>query len=48
MNLQSRFDAGYRMLGGWCTGMTQRDDMGREVGEGFRTGNIRIPMADSC
>ena len=23
----------------WCTGMTQRDGMGREVGEGFRIGN---------
>ena len=26
---------------GWCTGMTQRDGMGREVGVGFR-------MAGSC
>ena len=24
---------------GWCTGMTQRDGMGREVGGGFRMGN---------
>jgi len=24
---------------GWCTGMTQRDDMGREEGGGFRMGN---------
>ena len=23
---------------GWCTGMTQRDGAGREVGGGFRTG----------
>ena len=23
---------------GWCTGMTQRDWMGREVGEGFKWG----------
>ena len=23
---------------GWCTGMTQRDGMGREVGGGFRMG----------
>ena len=23
---------------GWCTGMTQRDEMGREVGGGFRRG----------
>ena len=33
---------------GWCTGMTQRDGMGREVGRGFRMGNTRTPMADSC
>ena len=25
-------------LWGWCTGMTQRDAMEREVGEGFRMG----------
>ena len=24
---------------GWCTGMTQRERMGREVGRGFRMGN---------
>jgi len=23
---------------GWCTGMTQRDGMGREVGGGFKWG----------
>jgi len=33
---------------GWCTGMTQRDGMGREVGEGFSMGNMCIPVADSC
>ena len=33
---------------GWCTGMTQRDRMGREVGDGFRMGNMRTLMADSC
>ena len=33
---------------GWCTGMTQRDDMGREEGGGFRMGNMCIPVADSC
>ena len=33
---------------GWCTGMIQRDDMGWEVGVGFRTGNSCIPVADSC
>ena len=33
---------------GWCTGMTQRDGMGKEVGGGFRMGNTRTPVADSC
>ena len=33
---------------GWCTGMTQRDGMGREVGEEFRMGNTCTPVADSC
>ena len=33
---------------GWCTGMTQRDGMGREVGGGFRMGNTCTPMADAC
>ena len=33
---------------GWCTVMTQRDVMGREVGGGFRSGNLCTPMADSC
>ena len=33
---------------GWCTGMTQRDEMGREVGAGFRMGNTCTPLADSC
>ena len=32
---------------GWCTGMTQRDGMGREVGRGFRMGNTCTPMVDS-
>ena len=32
---------------GWCPGMTLRDGMGREVGEGFRMGNTYILMADS-
>ena len=31
----------------WCTGMTQRDGMEREVGVGFRMGNTCTPMADS-
>ena len=33
---------------GWCTGMTLRDGMGREVGGGVRMGNTCIPVADSC
>ena len=33
---------------GWCTGMTQRDGMGREVGGGLRMGNTCKSMADSC
>ena len=33
---------------GWCTGMTQRDGMGREVWGGFRIGNTCTPVADSC
>ena len=33
---------------GWCTGMIQRDGMGREFGGGFRMGNMCIPVADSC
>ena len=28
--------------------MTLRDEMGREVVEGFRMGNTCTPMADSC
>ena len=33
----------------WCTGTTQRDGVGREVGGGFGTrGNTCTPMADSC
>ena len=33
---------------GWCTGMSLRDGMGREVGGGLRMGNTGTPMADSC
>ena len=32
---------------GWCTGMTQRDGMGREEGGVVRMGNTCIPVADS-
>ena len=31
-----------------CTGMTQRDVIGREVGGGFMFGNACKPMVDSC
>ena len=33
---------------GWCTGKTQGDGMGREVGGGIRMGNTCKSMADSC
>ena len=33
---------------GWCTGMTLRDGMGREVGGGLRMGNTCTPVPDSC
>ena len=33
---------------GWCSGMTQRDGMGREVGGMFSMGNTCTPMVDSC
>ena len=29
---------------GWCTGMTLRDGIGREVGEGFRMGDTCTPV----
>ena len=32
----------------WGTGMTWRDGTGREVGRGFRMGNMCMPVADSC
>ena len=33
---------------GWCTGKTQRDEVGREVGGGIGMGNTCKFMADSC
>jgi len=33
---------------GWCTRMTLRDGMGREVGGRVRIGNTCTPMADPC
>ena len=32
----------------WCTGMTLRDGMGRDMGGEFRMGDTCTPMADSC
>ena len=32
----------------WCTGKTQRDGMGREVGGGIGMGNTCKSMADLC
>ena len=32
---------------GWCTGMAQREGMGREEGGGFRMGSTGIPVTDS-
>ena len=33
---------------GWYIGMTQRDGMRRELGGGFRMGNVGTPVEDSC
>ena len=33
---------------GWCTGMTLRDGIGREVGGRVRMRDTCAPMADSC
>ena len=33
---------------GCCTGMTQREGLGREAGGGIRMGNTCKSMADSC
>ena len=38
---------GWTSAWAWCTGMTQKDWVEREVGGGFRMGNICIPKADS-
>ena len=32
----------------WCTGKTQRDGMGKDVGGGIGMGNTCKSMADSC
>ena len=36
------------IIGSICTGMTQRDGTGREVGGGSRMGRTCTPMVDSC
>ena len=33
---------------GWCTGKTQRNEMGREAGGGIGMGNTCTSMADLC
>ena len=33
---------------GWCTGLTQWDGTGREVGGGFRIGSTCTSVVDSC
>ena len=33
---------------GWCTGMTQRDGMGKDAGGVFRMRNTCTPVVDSC
>ena len=43
---QARFTALDRVLRAGVLGL--RDGMGREVEGGFRMGNTRTPMADSC
>ena len=35
-------------IGVFLSGLLQRDDMGRDVGGGFWTGNTCTPVADSC
>ena len=40
-------DCSHEITRGWCTGMTQRNGMGREEGGGFRMGNTCIPVVDS-
>ena len=47
MTLSIEIQSGKLDAWGWCTGTTQRDDMGREEGGGFRMGNTYIPVADS-
>ena len=36
------------MLGAGALGLPERDGMGKEVGGGFRMGNICTPVVDSC
>ena len=48
---QGKFDAGNRALKVGCSGTTQRDGVGWEMGRGFRKGvqgDTCTPVADSC
>ena len=50
MKYKEKMPSASRELG-WsttCTGTTQRDGMGREVGWGFGMGDTGTPVADSC
>ena len=48
VNVKKRNRCRIQHAWGWCTGMTQRDVMGREVGGGFMFGNACTPVVDSC
>ena len=48
MNRQSRFDAGYRMLGAGMHWDDPEGWYGEGAGGGFRMGNTCIPLGDSC
>ena len=39
-------EAGHSKL--WWSGTTQRDEVGREVEEGFRMEDTSTPVTDSC
>ena len=48
MKHQSRFDAGYGMLGGGALGQPRGMVQGGKWEGGFRMGNTYTPVADSC
>ena len=47
MSHQSKFNAGYRMLGAGALGDPE-GQCGKEEEGGFRMGNTCIPVVDSC